>query len=696
MTRPAPRGVLRDADVLVDALDLPQNRIERVFEGAINRVALRGPQLVEVGVDPLAGLQLRLPVPTPQVAPYVFPRQHRLGDVVEHAGRDYIKDTALYTDILDRFECPQRLARACRQCPACSRQLRPLRPGWPWSCSLLAVLRSRCRRRRQPAPSRSASASGPTTALTLAATWYEPPSRPAPAVIYVHMLQKSRRDWDQARRTDWRPKASAGWPSTCAGTATSPGSPQDYAGMVQDVRAARRFLSLARRRHARRASGLPARRSARRSRLWRRPTTRRSSASRCCRRRSTTAGCASTRPSRSSARVRCCSSPATTTGMPSRSVRDLRKGRRRHSRSRHPQPRRARHGDAGERCRPRRAACWSGSDERCYDRGRRSLRQSAYPSVTENQSSSASPACSSASSSAGSSAASRARRRARLQRRLRPQPRGDVRPVVDGGAARRGARRDARAGRRTSNPRDVQARARARQPLLRLRALRGRRALVRAGARDRAAQRQREHRPRHRLLLHEPAGPGAAAVRSLAGHRSAPHEDASQRRHRAGVRQRRSRRARRRPGSASSSTRRTRRKASARSRRSTACATRTPTCRADRARPPSLQGRRLRPRRRGQHGHAPAAAVPADSRRRPRRLAAGQGRARGRGLSPRRWVRARSASSSSAIRSAAPTCRRRKAPGAADRRRNAVFLFGQVPARVGAPVTLQLQASFDG
>ena len=32
--------------------------------------------------------------------------------------------------------------------------------------------------------------------VTVAATWYEPPARPAPAVIYVHMLQKSQADWD--------------------------------------------------------------------------------------------------------------------------------------------------------------------------------------------------------------------------------------------------------------------------------------------------------------------------------------------------------------------------------------------------------------------------------------------------------------------------------------------------------------------
>ena len=32
--------------------------------------------------------------------------------------------------------------------------------------------------------------------MSLAATWYEPARAPAPAVILVHMLNKSRRDWD--------------------------------------------------------------------------------------------------------------------------------------------------------------------------------------------------------------------------------------------------------------------------------------------------------------------------------------------------------------------------------------------------------------------------------------------------------------------------------------------------------------------
>ena len=65
--RPRRVAVLRDADVLVDALDLAENRVERMLQRAVDRVALRRPQLVEVGVDPLARLHLCLPVPAAQV-----------------------------------------------------------------------------------------------------------------------------------------------------------------------------------------------------------------------------------------------------------------------------------------------------------------------------------------------------------------------------------------------------------------------------------------------------------------------------------------------------------------------------------------------------------------------------------------------------------------------------------------------------
>jgi dienelactone hydrolase len=78
--------------------------------------------------------------------------------------------------------------------------------------------------------------------LTLAATWYEPASRPAPAVIVVHMLQKSRRDWDQAAAR----MAGEGigvLAIDLRGHGESPGNAQDLQGMVQDVRAAKRFVA---------------------------------------------------------------------------------------------------------------------------------------------------------------------------------------------------------------------------------------------------------------------------------------------------------------------------------------------------------------------------------------------------------------------------------------------------------------------
>jgi pimeloyl-ACP methyl ester carboxylesterase len=78
--------------------------------------------------------------------------------------------------------------------------------------------------------------------LTLAGTWYEPSTRPAPAVIFIHMLQKSRRDWDQVAER-MAAEGIGGLAMDLRGHGDSPGSPQDYAGMVQDIRAARRFLS---------------------------------------------------------------------------------------------------------------------------------------------------------------------------------------------------------------------------------------------------------------------------------------------------------------------------------------------------------------------------------------------------------------------------------------------------------------------
>jgi alpha-beta hydrolase superfamily lysophospholipase len=83
--------------------------------------------------------------------------------------------------------------------------------------------------------------------VTLAATWYEPGERPAPAVILVHMLHRSRRDWDGlasrlaaegigALAIDLRGHGDSG-----AGPTS--GAESEYAAMVRDVSAARRYLA---------------------------------------------------------------------------------------------------------------------------------------------------------------------------------------------------------------------------------------------------------------------------------------------------------------------------------------------------------------------------------------------------------------------------------------------------------------------
>ncbi len=78
--------------------------------------------------------------------------------------------------------------------------------------------------------------------VILAATWYEPPAR-GPAVILVHMLHRSRRDFD-ALASGWRARASGRSRLDLRGHGESQGSiGPDFAPMVADVKAARRFLA---------------------------------------------------------------------------------------------------------------------------------------------------------------------------------------------------------------------------------------------------------------------------------------------------------------------------------------------------------------------------------------------------------------------------------------------------------------------
>jgi dienelactone hydrolase len=85
--------------------------------------------------------------------------------------------------------------------------------------------------------------------VTLAATWYEPSSRPAPAVILVHMLHRSRRDWDSvahrlagegigALAIDLRGHGDS--PRSLMPDANTENA---YAPMLQDLKAARRYLA---------------------------------------------------------------------------------------------------------------------------------------------------------------------------------------------------------------------------------------------------------------------------------------------------------------------------------------------------------------------------------------------------------------------------------------------------------------------
>ncbi len=104
MIRPARVASCAIRDAFVDALDLAENRIERVLERAVDRIPLRGAKLVEIRVDPLACLELGLAVAAAQVPRYILARQHGLRDVVEHCA-------ALYHPFV--FRSPEADARLC-------------------------------------------------------------------------------------------------------------------------------------------------------------------------------------------------------------------------------------------------------------------------------------------------------------------------------------------------------------------------------------------------------------------------------------------------------------------------------------------------------------------------------------------------------------------------------------------------------
>jgi dienelactone hydrolase len=84
--------------------------------------------------------------------------------------------------------------------------------------------------------------------VTLAATFYEAPRYPAPAVIFLHMLTRGREDWHlvatrlneagiHALAIDFRSHGSS-----AAGPVSADGGP-DWSRLVLDVQAARTFLT---------------------------------------------------------------------------------------------------------------------------------------------------------------------------------------------------------------------------------------------------------------------------------------------------------------------------------------------------------------------------------------------------------------------------------------------------------------------
>ena len=83
--------------------------------------------------------------------------------------------------------------------------------------------------------------------VVLVASWYEPSRRPAPAVILVHMLNRTRHDWHVvARRLAFDGIGALAIDLRGHGESAGAriaGGGVDYSPMVQDVKAARQFLA---------------------------------------------------------------------------------------------------------------------------------------------------------------------------------------------------------------------------------------------------------------------------------------------------------------------------------------------------------------------------------------------------------------------------------------------------------------------
>jgi alpha-beta hydrolase superfamily lysophospholipase len=81
--------------------------------------------------------------------------------------------------------------------------------------------------------------------VTLSGTWYEPSAPAGPAVILVHMLHRSHRDWDPlATRLAAEGIGALAFDLRGHGDSTGAVPPDDqYTAFLQDVAAARRFVA---------------------------------------------------------------------------------------------------------------------------------------------------------------------------------------------------------------------------------------------------------------------------------------------------------------------------------------------------------------------------------------------------------------------------------------------------------------------
>ena len=80
--------------------------------------------------------------------------------------------------------------------------------------------------------------------VTLTATWYEPSTRPAPAVVLIHMMNRSRRDWDTfASRLASEGVGALAVDLRGHGDSSGGVASDDLGRMVGDVTAARRYLA---------------------------------------------------------------------------------------------------------------------------------------------------------------------------------------------------------------------------------------------------------------------------------------------------------------------------------------------------------------------------------------------------------------------------------------------------------------------